>query len=162
LTPDRGLVGGDWPLEAKVIVLAVALDAFCHLVRSALELWLAASHGSFRFVGVPPGVRYRIVLVASVAAYGTVLAGAAAALLRRHGRSTRWLAAGAAGCLAVGLYGLVATWWFPYYDYQGLAGAELITNATHDVYQTGTMAVVYALALYVVSRRYARPQPEAP
>jgi hypothetical protein len=159
---DSGAGAGVLPLEAKAIVLAVAIDALCHLSQSALLVCAAAFPGGFRHVGLPDGLRYRFVLLADAAVGATVLCAAAATLRRGHDRPARWLAAGATGWLALRLCGLVAGWWFPPRDFPDLHGGELLVSIAYTLSQTGTMAVIYALTLYVATRPYAKSRLPAP
>ena len=148
--------GDAWPIEAKAIVLAVSVNALCLLAQSGVSVWFANSGPLLRPSQFAQSIRYWLILLAYTGVYATLLAGGAVALLRRRARPARLLVAGAAGWAALRFYGFAASWWFPPSDFPRYRGAELVVNVTYAIFQTGTLAVIYALTLYVATRTYAK------
>jgi hypothetical protein len=147
-TDDDGQMG-------RAIVVAAGMDAAASFLRTVVMVWAAAWPSAFQSVGVDWSAMSTPLTAARVASDLAVIAGAAALLARRRW-GWRALLAGAAGVLGLRALGWGLAWVYPRTIMRGRAGPDYAVSMVYDTARVGTMAVVYVLLIYVITRPAAK------
>jgi hypothetical protein len=140
--------------ERAAIVLLAGVSSVAAILQSAAILWLMLAPQSFRTIGASRGWYETTMLATGAALNLIVVCGAAALLLRRRTIGRRLLLAAAAGLILFYLYGHTHFLLSPPADYPKYVGAERYVDVVGAVARFGATAIVYALAVAAVGRRW--------
>ena len=147
------------PAVSDTIVIAAAVDSVVRLADRGALVWISLQPALFKSIGSAPWTPHAAgVMAAAVLLHLALISGAAAALLSR-GRHAgrRLLLLGAAGLLALNVYGFVRPFvtapppGMPRYQ-----GPQAITNTVNAVGRVLTGEMIHVLVILAMARRRPR------
>ena len=149
--------GGTVPVT-DLIVAAAAVGAVVRLVQAGVSVWLSLQPSLFRTIRSGPFTAYRIVILSVTVLLILALIGGAALWLLRHRRvvARRLLLIGAAGLLALSVYGYVKFRVSPPPDFPREKGLERVKNTTSAIGRIITTEMIHGLLIFALTRRHVR------
>jgi len=161
LSRSGALPGGagpaGWPTETGLIIAAAAVVVATDLLSDGALVWISLRPDLFTRIGAPEWTTAGVALFASrIALRLPILAGAAVMLPargRRAGAPRVLILIGAAGLIALSLYGYVHSMFRPPAGMPRYQGARRIITTVYGVASLVTLATIHALAVFALTRR---------